>query len=136
MKLLADDVNSVFGTVSPPPELKNLTSQGGAAGLSLFLTNLITIIYAFAALAFLFMLIIGAFQWIVSGGDKEALSKAKGRISHAIIGIILLALVFVIANILGQLTGFEFFKGQNIGGVNQGKLNKIQDQISDPRDRR
>lgn len=132
MKLLAEDIKSVFGTVSPPPELKNLTSKGGEAGISTFLTNVIGLIYTVGAIAFLFMLIIGAFQWITSGGDKEALGKAKARITHALIGIVLLALAFVIATIIGQVTGFSFYKDQDT--IN--RINEVQNQVLDPRDKR
>lgn len=110
MKLLADDIQSVFGAVTPPPQIKELTSPGGSAGLGLFFTKLINLIYVVGALAFLFMLIIGAFQWITSGGDKEAVSKARGRITSALIGLVLLALAFVIADFIGKLTGFTFYR--------------------------
>ena len=104
----------VIGTISPPPQVINLTNQGGAAGISTLLTNLITIIYELAAIAVVFMLLFGAFQWIISGGEKEAIAKARSRITWAIIGIVFLALTFVILTVIGRITNINFFQGQSL----------------------
>jgi len=102
-------IEGVFGKVQPPNSLLSLTVSGGAAGISLFLSNIVQLIFIVAGIIFLFMVIIGAVQWILSGGDKEAVGNARKRITHAIIGIVLLSLVFVIVKLVGQITGFTFF---------------------------
>jgi hypothetical protein len=107
-----NDVEKIFGTVKPPAPVAAIPGSTGAAQLGSFLTTTIQIIYIVAAIAFLFMVVLGAFQWIISGGDKEKVSSAQKRITHAIIGIILLALTFVFVRIIGQVTGFQFFVGQ------------------------
>lgn len=102
-------IQNVFGKIVPPDPLKSLTAQGGAAGLSSFLSTIIRLIYTAATIVFVFMVVISAFQWILSGGDKEAVAKARGRLTYAIIGIVLLAFAFFIMNIIGSITGFKFF---------------------------
>lgn len=99
-------VNDVIGQVTPPPAVSSLGF--GGAGIGQVLGNIITIIYAVSGIIFVFMVIISAFQMITSGGDKEAVSKARGRLTYAIIGITLLALALFITNVLGRLTGFKF----------------------------
>lgn len=99
----------VFGKITPPDFLLPLTNRGGAGGISFFLTKVVELIYLVAGIIFLFMVIISAFQWMLSGGDKEAVSKARGRLTWAIIGIVLLALAFVIIRVIGQIIGFKFF---------------------------
>ena len=101
-------VQSVFGRISPPPQVARIGY--GALGLSNFLTTVIVLIFGISGIIFLFMIVIGATQWIMSGGDKEAVAKARSRITHAIIGIVLLSLAFTIAKFVGDLTGFTFFK--------------------------
>lgn len=113
----AKTVDEVFGTLTPPAAIRPLTQDGGSAGISLFLTWVIEVIYIFAAIVFLFMVIFSAFQWITSGGDKEAVAKARSRLTYAILGIVLLGLAFFIATLIGQLTGFKFFQGQT--GTNE-----------------
>lgn len=107
-------VECVFGTISPPPAIKALAGddQTGAAGISQFFTNLVGLFSTVAAIALIFMLLWGAFEWMTSGGDKEKLAAAQRRILNAIIGIVLFAITFPILLVLGQFTGFDFFKGQ------------------------
>lgn len=106
-----NDVHNIFGTVEPPDALRPFIGgdQTGAAGISLFFNNLIVLIYIIAAVAFVFMLLWGALQWILSGGNKEALDGARRRLTHAIIGIILLAITFALLRVIGTFTGFTFF---------------------------
>ncbi|QQG43764.1 MAG: hypothetical protein HYW45_01945 [Candidatus Daviesbacteria bacterium] len=110
MKLAA--VEDVFGKITPPLPLQPFVEKDptGAGGISLFLSNLIILIYEIAAVIFVFMLVWGAFEWIMSGGNKDAIGNARGRITHAIIGIILLGITFAILNLVGIFTGFTFFK--------------------------
>lgn len=89
--------DTVIG-ISPPP-------QAISGDVSMILNNILKIIFAIAALLVLFFLIIGAFQWIVSGGDKDAVGKARSRITHALIGLAILALSFVIITLIGNILG-------------------------------
>lgn len=102
-------VNDVLGKIVPPSPIQPMAALGGAGGLSFFLSRVVQLIYTGATLAFVFMILISAFQWIVSGGEKEAVAKARGRLINAMIGIMLLAFTFVFLNIISSITGFEFF---------------------------
>lgn len=112
--MLIADVKDVFGTISPPPELKGLLAKdpSGAGGLGVFFSNLITLIYTIATVVLIFMLLWGAFDWITSEGDKEKLGGARNKIINAFIGIMLFAAAFGVIKVLGQFTGFKFFVGQ------------------------
>lgn len=108
-------VNSIFGKISPPPALADFlkTNPTGAGAISDFLSRLVILIFSIATIALIFMILWGAFEWLVSGGDKEKLSSAQKRIINAIIGIILFAIAFAIIRVLGTFTGFRLFIGQN-----------------------
>lgn len=71
-----------------------------------FITNLITIAFSIAIIVVMIMLIWGAFEWIVSGGDKEGVAKARGRIINALIGLAVLAIAFALATVGAQVLGF------------------------------
>ena len=60
------------------------------------IVNLVNLAYIAGVVIFFFMLIIGGLQWIASGGDKVAVANARSRISHAVIGLIVLMAVFAI----------------------------------------
>lgn len=101
----AGSVFDVFGKITLPPAIRNLGT--GSAAISLVLSNIVTLIFIAAGIVFLFMIVISAFQFITSGGDKEAVGKARGRLTWAIIGITILALAFVIVRTVAEITGFN-----------------------------
>lgn len=72
-------------------------------GFSAILGFAIRLFFTVAGLAALFFLLIGAFRWITSGGDKEAVSGARDQIIQAAIGAILIVVVLSIIVILETL---------------------------------
>lgn len=70
---------------------------------STILSSALTIVYIVAALLVLYFLILGAFRWITSGGDKDAIGKARNAIVNALIGLAVLALAVVIVVIVGKI---------------------------------
>ncbi len=110
MRLIANDVSNIFGTVAPP--VSTVPTEASSAIGSLISLGLKIFIFI-AAVALLIYLLLGAFEWIISGGEKEKLSKAQGKITNALIGIIVIILVLsvfclVTQNILGWGSCFEF----------------------------
>src|SRR3990167_5802581 len=106
-QLLAEDISKTFGTINPPSQIKGLGE--GYVGINRLLDNIVGIFFAAAGIAFIIMFTWGAVQMILSGGDKEAIAKAKSKITWAIIGVVLLSLSYFIFLLLETLTGFTFF---------------------------
>lgn len=79
----------------------------GFPTLGSFITNVLTIAFAVAILIVLVMLIWGAFEWITSGGDKDTVGKARGRIVNALIGLAVLAVAYALARVAAQFLGFD-----------------------------
>lgn len=71
------------------------------------LLNVIIIFYAIGGIGVVVYFVWGAVDWILSGGDKEKVASARKKMTHAIIGLVLLSLSFVIINIVGQIAGFN-----------------------------
>lgn len=71
--------------------------------LSDILTFAIRAFFIIAGLAALLFLLLGALAWVTSGGDKENVSKAQGKITNAIIGVILIAVVLAVIVTLEQV---------------------------------
>ncbi len=105
--LLAKSPSEVFGTIVPPSPIQPLVEQGGAGGLSTVFSNAIVLIFTVAIILFVFMVVISAVQWILSGGDKEKVAAARGRLTNAVIGLVILGLAWVITSLLGYLTGID-----------------------------
>ena len=60
------------------------------------LTFIIRLFFVLAGIAALLYLLMGAFTWITSGGNKENVEKARDKIQAAIVGIILVVIVVAI----------------------------------------
>lgn len=80
--------------------------QQGYSDIGAFITNVMTLAFTLAVLVVLVMLVWGAFEWIASGGDKEAVGKARNRIINALIGLAVLAVAFALARVAAQFLGF------------------------------
>lgn len=79
----------------------------GYSDISKFVNNIVSLIFIVATIIVLFMLVWGAVEWIFSGGNKEAVASARGRIIHALVGFAILAVAFAIAKLAGQFLGFD-----------------------------
>jgi hypothetical protein len=96
-----------------PDQLQHMS---GIQYLQKMLPNLIGLAFIIGCIIFFFMLLMGAIQWISSGGDKGKLESARGRITSAIIGIVILLSVFAIMKLV------EIFFGINILTLDIGSL--------------
>ena len=60
------------------------------------LTFIIRVFFVIAGLAALLFLLLGAFGWVVSGGEKDAITAARDKIQAAVVGLILIVAVLAI----------------------------------------
>lgn len=116
MRFLADHtIEHTFGTINPSQApgggaLGFLQFGQGSEGISNFLTALVNLAFVIAAVIFVILLLWGALEWMLSGGEKEKVEGARNRLTHAFVGLLILAVAFAILQLLGQFTGFKFFK--------------------------
>jgi hypothetical protein len=80
--------------------------QGGTA-LGKLLSNLIGAIFIFGFLLALLYLLLGALNWITSGGDKAKLEHARDAITNALIGLVVLGSGYAVALLAGRFFGLE-----------------------------
>lgn len=60
-----------------------------------------------AILAFIY-LVLGGIQWITSGGDKAGMEGARNKITHAIVGLIVVAAAYAIMILVSNFLGISF----------------------------
>lgn len=93
---MTPDQKQLFGTIAPPPGAPSDLGRVIGVGINLFLI-------VASLFMFLYMLL-GAFDWIVSGGDKERVAKAQSKITNAIIGLFLAIVSIAVFNVVaGQV---------------------------------
>lgn len=79
-------------------------------GISFFqqlLPSLIGIAFVVGSIIFFFMIVISGIQWITSGGDKNAVEAARGRLTQALIGIVILFSAFAIVKLIEGFFGIS-----------------------------
>lgn len=98
--------------IAVPSSVPQPVSNAAEAGKSTqnVLNTIITLIFVVGMLGTLLYTLWGAVEWITSGGDKEKVGSARKKISTALIGLVVLALAFVIVTLVGKLIGIDFAK--------------------------
>lgn len=69
-----------------------------------------TIMIVAALLAFLY-LILGGIKWITSGGDKAGMEEARNKITHAIVGLIVVGAAWAIMTLVQNFLGVQIIGG-------------------------
>ncbi len=67
----------------------------------------ITLVVVVAGLIFFFMLIIGGLRWVLSGGDKAQTEAARGQITAALIGLVIIFSAWAIAKLVETVFGIS-----------------------------
>lgn len=93
--------------VTNPALGDNLQSLTGVEFFQKLLPSAIGLLFVIGSLLFVFVFIIGAIQWIASGGEKSAVEAARGKISSAIIGLVVLFSVIAIVLLIEQFFGIH-----------------------------
>ncbi len=73
-------------------------------------------IISIVAVMLIIYLVWGAVEWITSAGDSGKVQKARDKMTQAVIGIVVLASVLAIFQIVQILLGVEFFTFDTGGG--------------------
>lgn len=93
----------LFGTITNPTSYSS--DQG--SGLFTFLSNLFKLIGVVAGIYLIIQLILAGFQYVSANGDAKKTEAAWAQIWQSIVGIIIIASAFVIASVVGRLTGID-----------------------------
>lgn len=78
--------------------------------LECIFANVIAAVLFLAGIVLFIMLIIGGFKWLTSGGDPKAVDGARGTITSATLGLVVLILAYIVLLIIGQVVGVDLRK--------------------------
>ncbi len=102
MQLLAQLKNPVL-----PSQLGTLSPDAGGPAVGKLISAIVGFLLIFAFVLALIYLITGGIAWVLSGGDKANLEKARNKITQAIIGLIVVASAYAIFKLVGQFLGLD-----------------------------
>ena len=79
---------------------------GTPTGLSVIVGKIISALLVFVGTIFLVLIIYGGFLWMTAGGNEEQIKKARGIITQATIGLIIVLAAYAITHyIVGKVKG-------------------------------
>lgn len=99
-----------IGSIKPITEArapKTMDTAGFVASLELYISDIIGLITALAALFFIVYSFLAAFQWVTAGGDSGKVEKAKNRFIWGTLGLVLIVASYAIIGLIGSLVGIS-----------------------------
>lgn len=96
------------------PVIPSTWGKGGAELIAELIGKILNLAFMIGGLVLLVMIIVSGIQWMLAGGDKQAVSSAQGRLTSAVIGFIILASAFAIISLIANILNVEFLKTMTI----------------------
>jgi len=104
-------ISKVFAQQSPTMNITQPRGQIRISDIGQLISALVGTLLIIAALAAFFYLILGGIQWITSGGDKTGMEAARNKITHAIVGLIIVGASWAIMLLVQRFLGVEIIGG-------------------------
>lgn len=70
--------------------------------------RLVMPVFSIAVAVVVIFILIGAFNFLTAGGDKERVASARNMIAHALIGFVLLIFAFLLMQYILPAFGIDF----------------------------
>lgn len=96
MKLAQIDFDALYSDLGFSGDV----NISGSLTLAEIITALLPYIYTIAGLILFLYLIIGGFQFLVSGGDQNKIQAGKSKITNALVGFFILFLAYWIVQLV------------------------------------
>lgn len=97
--------------ITNPALTERLRSLTGEVFLGKFISNLISLFLIIGAIMAFFLLLIGGIQWMTSGGDKAGIEAARGKITSALVGLLILFSAWAIILLIEKFLGITILGG-------------------------
>jgi uncharacterized membrane protein YuzA (DUF378 family) len=98
-------VNPVHAAVEIPEKCIGKNCAPTLQGLETVFSNVIFKVIGLAGIVFFIMLILGGFKYITAGDEPPKAEAAKKTLTAAVIGLVFIALAFLILKIIETFTG-------------------------------
>jgi hypothetical protein len=78
-----------------------------SGGIGEIVSAIIPYLFTAAGVLLLLYLVMGGLQMMTSGGDPKAMQDAKGKITNALIGFLIVFTSYWVVQIIGSLVGLQ-----------------------------
>jgi len=83
-------------------------------GLQCLIANVLVVFLTIVGIAAFIMLVISSLRILASGGNSQAVEKARNSITYAVIGLVVAVSAFAILNLIASFTGVDTILQFNI----------------------
>lgn len=88
--------------LAAPPSF-GLTDLSGGTGLTGLITRIVNIILGISAAVAILFIIIGGFQYILSGANEGLAKRGKTTLTNAVIGLIIIILSYTVIRVVSRV---------------------------------
>jgi hypothetical protein len=81
------------------------TDVATLGSLEVLFSNAIRTVVSLTAVGLFLMFIVGGFSFLFSAGDQKKLEQARGTLTNAIIGLVVVVSAYLILRVIGTFTG-------------------------------
>lgn len=92
----------------------NAANVATIQGLQCLIANVFSIAITLIGLVGFVMLIVGAFRYLISGGNSKGTEAGRNTITYAVIGLLVALSAFIILNLISNFTGVNTILNFNI----------------------
>lgn len=116
--LLPIKASAQFGNGIEPPFGENnkytkditndpLNANNAFTTFELIVSNIIALLTVLGSLVFITYFMLGAINWITSGGDTAKVGKARDQMLQGVLGLIVLTLMYALIGLVGSIVGID-----------------------------
>jgi hypothetical protein len=107
-KILAQSLQIPWGTGGTTTIKGPLDNySGGQFTIGSILSRVIPYVFIFAGIGLLLMLLGSGFSFLTSAGDPKKMDKAKGQLTNALVGFLIIFVAFWLVQALGIIFGLS-----------------------------
>lgn len=96
--------------------------------------NVATAVTSFVGVVLFIVLIVSGFTYLTAGADPKKMEKAKGSLSGALLGLVIVALAYLIIQFISEFTGVNSIKNFNVDINDNSNSNQNTNQMRQAND--
>ena len=104
-KLLADNADMAVDWDCFEAGVENAEQVAAVKCIEPLFQNVVTALVALAGVALFLILIVSGYTYLFAGGDMKKLEKAKGSMTGAFMGLVVIVAAYLIIRLVQEITG-------------------------------
>ena len=76
-------------------------------GVECLIANVLRVAITFIGLAGFVMLLVGAYRYLISGGNSKGMDTARNTLTFAVVGLVVALSAFLIVRLIAEFTGVD-----------------------------